>query len=394
MIITGVLLAILGILVVLSIRSITTLLHELGHAIPSLLFAEGEVVVYVGSYGDITKSLKIQIGRLKLYLKFNILDWNLGMCVHQRTTQPRWQMLVIVLGGPFISLLLASVLMYLLVFIAMNVFLKALCLLFFFSSIWDFFINIIPNQQAIKLHDGMLCYNDGYQLKMLLAEGPLPDAYFKGLELYHASDFDAALETFYQIFEEGFDKKILKERILDCHIQLKQNQTALDFFLEEMAIRKLKVHEYETLGDLFFNVEDYKNAVKCYSEFLYVHYRNANVISKKGQALFHLGEYSLAMKELDIALRMNDRLALAYAFRGRLFVHMQDWEMAKSDLTTALQLEDHHQIHLHLGLYYERRSENELALYHFEKAKALGNTFHGLDYKMEEVRQEIERKNY
>lgn len=394
MIITGVLLAILGILVVLSIRSITTLLHELGHALPSLLFTEGEVVVYVGSYGDISKSLKIKLGRLKLYLKFNILDWNLGMCVHQRTTQQLWQLLVIVLGGPLISLLLASVLMYLLVFTPMDVYLKALCLLFFFSSIWDFFINIIPNQQAIKLHDGMLCYNDGYQFKMLLAEGPLPDAYFKGLELYHASEFDAALEAFYQVFEDGLDKKILKERILDCHIQLKQNQAALDFFLEEIATRKLKVYEYEMLGDLFFKVEDYENAVKCYSEFLYVHYRNADVVSKKGQAFFYLGEYSLAMEELDIALRMNDQLAMAYAFRGRLFIHMQDWDRAKSDLTTALQLEDHHQIHLHMGVYYERKGAYELALNHLEKAKALGNTFHGLDYKIEEVRQEIERKNY
>ena len=51
----------------------TTLIHELGHAIPSLLFTEQPVAIHVGSYGYEKNSFKMQLGRLTLYFKFDIL---------------------------------------------------------------------------------------------------------------------------------------------------------------------------------------------------------------------------------------------------------------------------------------------------------------------------------
>ena len=79
-VITGILLALLFIAAILLIRSVTTLFHELGHALPALWFTQGPVIVHVGSYGNLNGSLQIPLGRLKIFLKFNPLAWNLGLC--------------------------------------------------------------------------------------------------------------------------------------------------------------------------------------------------------------------------------------------------------------------------------------------------------------------------
>jgi len=52
------------ILLVLLTRPLTVIFHELGHAIPAILLTKEKVTVYIGSYGDPKKSLRIKIGLL------------------------------------------------------------------------------------------------------------------------------------------------------------------------------------------------------------------------------------------------------------------------------------------------------------------------------------------
>jgi len=62
------------------LRPLTTFIHEMGHAIPSLLYTKGIVTIYVGSYGDPDKSIHFTVGRLKVYFKYNPLLWDSGLC--------------------------------------------------------------------------------------------------------------------------------------------------------------------------------------------------------------------------------------------------------------------------------------------------------------------------
>lgn len=391
MILVGILIAVVGILIVLSSRSITTLFHELGHAIPSLLFTEGDVIVYVGSYGDVSKSLHLTFGRLQFYLTFNFWGWNLGMCVGKGAAYYRQQMLI-VLAGPLTSLLIAFSLLYVLIFVEAEDWVKSLCALFLVSSLWDFFVNIIPNQQAIKLHDGKLTHNDGYQLKRLWQESRFPDAYFEGLASFEENNFETALSYFYTCLESGFDQPIVKDKILACYLAKKEYQAALDFFLAEMKTQKMKPLQYEQLGDLFSQVQDYENALNCYVTYLHVHYQDEQVLSKKGQALLYLGELNLAMEEFNFALRVNEKYAKAYSFRGRVFISMKEWQKAEADLKKALALDDEDSsIHLHWGMYHEEMGEARKALLAYEKAKEKGTDFHGIDYKIANVQQELNR---
>lgn len=391
MVLVGILIGAIGILIVLSSRSITTFFHELGHAIPSLLFAEGDVVVYVGSYGDVSKSLHLTFGRLQFYLSFNFWGWDLGMCVGRGAPYYAQQMLI-VLGGPLISLMIAFILLYVLVFVEAEDGVKSLCAVFFVSSIWDFFVNIIPNRQAIQLHDGKVTYNDGYQLKQLWQESKFPDAYFTGLALFEKKDFTAALPHFDACLENGFDQLIVKEKILACYIEERQYQEALDFFLDEMKTKRMKPFQYEQLGDLFTQVQNYESALNCYLTYLNIHYKDERVLCKKGQALLSLGELNLAMDEFNFALRINDKYAMAYSFRGRIFLSMKEWRRAEADLMKALELDNKEpSTYLHLGMYYDEMGEAKKALAAYEKAKEMGSDFHGIDYKIAAVQQALDR---
>lgn len=391
MILVGILFAAAGILIVLSSRSITTFFHELGHAIPSLLFTEGDVIVYVGSYGDVSKSLHLTFGRLQFYLTFNFWGWDLGMCVG-RGAAYYWQQILIVLAGPLTSLLIAFILLYVLIFVPAEDWIKSLCALFLVSSLWDFMVNIIPNEHAIKLHDGQLTHNDGYQLNRLWQESRFPDAYFEGLASFERNEFETALSYFHNCLEAGFDKQIVKDKILACYLAKKEYQVALDFFLEEMKTHKMKPFQYEQLGDLFSQVQDYENALNCYSTFLHVHYQDEKVLSKKGQALLYLGELNLAMEEFNFALRVNDKYAKAYSFRGRIFMSRKEWRKAEADLSKASALDDDDpSIHLHWGMYHEEMGEARKALMAYEKAKEMGSDFHGIDFKIANVQQELNR---
>jgi len=83
---------------------ITFLLHELGHAIPTLLLTREDVVIYIGSLGNPYKCFKVSISQLTIYCKYNPLLWYKGCCVsfdHDLTIDQR---LLLVAGGPIASL--------------------------------------------------------------------------------------------------------------------------------------------------------------------------------------------------------------------------------------------------------------------------------------------------
>jgi len=86
------------------LRPLTTFIHEMGHAIPSLLYTKGIVTIYVGSYGDPDKSIHFTVGRLKVYFKYNPLLWDSGLCVPGQGDISITKNMVIILMGPLTSL--------------------------------------------------------------------------------------------------------------------------------------------------------------------------------------------------------------------------------------------------------------------------------------------------
>jgi len=380
---SGILIAITGILIVLTARSVTTLFHELGHAIPALLFTRQPVVVHVGSYGDIRHSLRLPLGRLTLYLKFNFLDWKLGLCQHEGDIS-YLQLFIIILGGPLISLLIAGAMLYGLFQDTIEDTIRVGMGLFLLSSTWDFLANIVPVSRPLKLHDGGQAYNDGYQLMRLLRLGAHSADFDQAILNWKNGQAEAALSQLEALREKMPRNRIVIQSTLEILLAEKQYAAARQVFESFFANRQIKPHEHELLGDIYFGLGQWQKAVKAYDAYLYYNYEDFSVVNKKVEALLEMNANEQALTDAAISLR----LAPEHNFQGwlnygRLQLRERNFSEAQHYLSKAVAYNDHSpNAHLHLAFYYEAIHEASLAKKHFQCAKALGTDYHGIDFKV------------
>ncbi len=80
------------------LRPVATFLHELGHALPALVFTKGEVKVRVGD--SFQKSL-LRIGRLGW--AFALRRSSIGFTSYDRASLGKGALAIVILGGPLAS---------------------------------------------------------------------------------------------------------------------------------------------------------------------------------------------------------------------------------------------------------------------------------------------------
>lgn len=153
-------------LILLLVRFFTVIFHELGHAIPALIFTKDNVTVYLGSYGDEKDSTSVRTGRLEIWFKHSLF-WNAGLCVSYSKNISKFKNFIEIIGGPIASLFLSSVCVYCAFVFGGHGFFKLIFIVFLCSSLFDFFVNIIPLKISTAIHGGKVVYNDGMQLIML-----------------------------------------------------------------------------------------------------------------------------------------------------------------------------------------------------------------------------------
>ena len=83
----------------IAFKSIATLLHELGHALPALLLTNSPVSIRVGD--DSVKPL-IDTGRISLSL--SLRNASIGFTSYDRNALSVFRLVIVVLGGPVLSL--------------------------------------------------------------------------------------------------------------------------------------------------------------------------------------------------------------------------------------------------------------------------------------------------
>lgn len=143
-------------------RSLLTLLHEVGHALPALWFTRTPVILYLGSYSRPDRAWQIKLGRLEVYLRRHPL-WLKGMCRHSTQGLSTAQQVGIVLGGVLVSLLATMLLFYAALHFDLHGALKLLLFFLLIFSVADFVGNLVPWQSGDFCSDGLL-------LKLLLSK--------------------------------------------------------------------------------------------------------------------------------------------------------------------------------------------------------------------------------
>ena len=382
-ILTGVFIAIGFIFIAAASRIITITIHELGHAIPSLLFTNGEVEIHVGSFGDNKDSFKIDLGRLKAFFKLNILHWNSGLCSRKENSN-LFHSIIIGLGGPFFSLLTGGVLLLILKFFVWSEVMTFIIAFFIISSFYDFFVNIIPMSTPILMADGSVTYNDGTQILNLIRESKMPDDYFEGINLQHQKKHDAAIERFKKAIAEGHDHKQIHFSLIDSLSESGKLDQALEHVEFLQKNNRLTISDYNYVGNILLQKENYRAAIQFFNQYLYKHFNDTQTLNKRGYAHLRVGDYQNAYYDFNSAILQEPKFAAAYNNRGLARIRQGDVEGGLEDIEKSKSMDDTNPyIYLHLGYYFKETNQPQKAVEHFQKAKDMGIDFHGLDYLIE-----------
>jgi len=112
---------------------------------------------------------------------------------------------------------------------------------------------------------------------------------------------------------------------------------ALDEFLKDSAIEPDLALNYDALGDVYWLLEDDKNAEKNYREALHRDPRLLNSHLGLAKIYQHQEKYALALAEIDAAEKIDAQRPDIHYLRGRILLQMGRKDEAKKELDTAQQ---------------------------------------------------------
>jgi len=384
----GMLYAIIGIALVAVARSMTTLVHELGHAIPSLYYTDKPVEVYVGNYGSKKNTLPLQFGRLSIYLEFNPLVWYSGLCKHAGIPDTR-QRMISILMGPLASLLLGLFFLWVIIYFDFNNAIKTLLGIYILSSVMDFLFNIIPRQNPVLLEDGSFCYNDGYNLMATFAFDKLPDDYKEALQLMEEEKFEEAKIQLEELREREPKLMVpINHSLLSIYNREKNYQESIDLYQEIDQVSPLNLLDYKELGFLFQKIGRHDKAIVCFNKFLYMNFSDAKTLNARAYSLIKEEKLTEAEEDITSAYNIDKTLPLNFLSRALFLKNTGPSNLVKENLLSCLSLDEkNHEAHLELARYYETENDSKNAILHYQFAREYGSDYHGIDYKLATLKE-------
>lgn len=365
----------------------------MGHAIPSLLFTKDTVAIYIGSYGDLDKSIHFRIGRLEIYFKYNPLLWELGLCTHHNSKDVTITMqIIIILMGPVASLIIGIISSYI-TYISTNNSIMFISFMFALSSFLDFYYNIVPDHQVIKLHNGDEIYNDGHQLKLLLKYRKFPKDYDKSVEYYNNQEFEKSGILFEKIINAGSDQDFVYRLAISSYLCLKNYNKANEI---NKAFNK-KYKKSLNSQDLLNNglIGSYKGrleqSIKDYTQSLQLDPNNTISLNNRGYAYNLSDRYEEAIIDFNKAIALDDQFAYAFNNRGLSKVKLGDFENGFIDIKKSLDLDNSNSYcYLNLGIYHFDLGNYHTALENFNLAYELDDQTYLIKEHIKETKEKLD----
>jgi thioredoxin-like negative regulator of GroEL len=392
--ILGILIALLGLGLVIVIKLSTTFFHEMGHAVPALIFTDKPVSLYVGSYGDISNTLQFKIGRLQLYLKPNIMDWKIGMCRHEGDINTSWKRVLITLGGPIASLIVSIPLVINYSSIATSDFLAFFTIVFIGSACYDFLSNMLPTGTPINMHDGEVAYSDGYVL-LALWNRRFSSAEQQALQQkFDDKQYEEVIAMGSELITSKPKVRYPYQYVIESMIETKEFHGALEVYGILSNHIELKDYDRLAIGELYKELGNYSEALKYFEQYRYTHYTDTNVLGHIGAVQVALGNHKEAIHTLSNLLEIDPTAMNARCHRAQALIHQREYDDAIADLQIVQQYDPNNpDLYFNLGLIDEHSGEYDSAISNYKQAKALNCTRHGLDYKIEDLKEHIIRRN-
>ena len=380
------------VLLIVITRPFTVLFHELGHGIPALLLTKEKVTLYIGSYGDPNHSLTFRIGRLELFFKYNPFLWKIGLCVPHSKEVTINQHIFITILGPFSSLFLGAICCYIAFAGDFHGSIKVISVVFLGSSVFDFFINIVPSEESIQLYDGSIAYNDGQQLRQLFKYKTLPSQYKIGADHYNKQEYEMAAKAFHNIIDNGLKNDIVYRLAISAYLQFKDYKTALILQNDFEKYCNLNSDDYANSGLIKSQLGNYDDGMSDYQKSLDLNPKNKCALNNRGYTYNLLEQYVQAIEDFDKAIEIEPESAYSFNNRGLAKIKLGQEDEGLRDIKTSIDLDNKNSYaYRNFGIYHFDKGNFEKALEHFEKAYDLDKDTHLITEYINKTKENIKR---
>ncbi|WP_299121366.1 tetratricopeptide repeat protein [uncultured Tenacibaculum sp.] len=375
---------------------LSTLIHELGHGIPALLFTKEKVTIYLGSLGNPKKSLLVKIGRLEFFFNKELFNWKTGLCRFEKGNMSINKHIIIVLMGPIASLILSLILSYFIFFYELSDNLKAFLFLFNVSTYYDFLVDILPSNRPIKLDDDSSTYNDGKQILELIKYKYTPEEYNIAIRHYNNKEYYLSTIALEKVLKKGYKKQLVYRLLISAYLQEKDYVNAMkinDLYIVKFK-KELDSNDYTNSGLLKSHLSKYNEAIKDYNKAIEMDPNNDLAFNNRGYTYNILEDYEKGLKDFEKAILLNSNFAYALNNRGFSKIKLGDKKEGFEDLKKSMKIDGTNSYcYLNFGLYYFENNEYEKALDYLKKAKELDDTTHLLNTYLEKVKKKLVIEN-
>jgi len=379
----GISIAVGGLIMVMILRSLTTLFHELGHAIPALAFTLGIVKVHIGTYGSTEQVHPMKLGRLEIFFKFNFLAWNMGLCSHDGV-KGIIKNFIIILGGPIASLLISIPLLFLLINYAISPLLSFAIAVFIMAASLDFITNVFPMGKQINMDDGNAVSNDGKQLVSLIKRSKLPPIYLEMDRLIKNKDYVTAIERGRSTILNQKSLPALYDIMVTALFAEKEYEDIVTAIKLKSQYHELTSDDYHHLGVAHTKLNHFDKGLKFLNQAIYKEYNNSQMLIDRGYLHLQRSDPYAAFDDFNAAIQYNPALTKAVLYKSLALIRMEQAEDALEILNALLEHEPNNTLAwYYLGLAHERLKNNDHAFDSYTMAKQLGCTEHGLEYRLQ-----------
>lgn len=352
-------------------RPVTTVLHELGHAIPALLFTAGSVSMVIGVPKRLPEQPLLRIARLKLWITKDPLKWLGGYCSHEAAPQ-RWQRAVILVGGVAFSLAIATTVAYWAFKVDLHGFIRTILLLLAISTIVDLFINLIPSRYPIRMPDGRITFNDGAQFRWLFSKDPLMAQWKLAVEHSSAQRYETAWAMYKHFLGLGWKDPAVFENGLTALVVLRRNDEALALY-EQWCLEHTPTANGLALGGLVLSrTKRYEAALVEFDKALELDPDRSMPVNNKGYTLNKIGRYQEAIACFNRVLALGTERAYPLNNRGLARIKLGDRSGGLADIEEGLRIDPANAYgYRNLGIHHLDEGRADEALKLLLKAKTL-----------------------
>ncbi|WNJ19099.1 tetratricopeptide repeat protein [Pontibacter sp. G13] len=377
----------LGIILLFIGHSGMTILHELGHAIPILLFTKGQVSLYLGTYGEEEDLASMKFGRIQVIMPPRFQYFSQGLCVPEGIGDlPLTLEMIHVLAGPIFPFLISILLALVSFSYESDPFLKWFSILIVFHAARTMIQNLTPHRAPVLLSEGRFVFNDGEQIRRLISRMHLPEKFEQAFNLHQANQFDESNELLKELIEENVEDPLLLQIVFYNYLHLGDGSKILDAFEALQKSCTPQLNDLAMAGYWYSMQGMHPQAKELYDEVLGWYPNHEQSLINRACTYNEMQEWTLAFEDLSTLADLTPGSSYVYSTRAATWRGTGKLNQAAEDADKSIVLDPKNPYgHLERGILYQLEGRLDDALQAYRRAYDIDPATYSLQSRIKEL---------